>query len=215
MRNLPPLPPALSAGPAASQQGGTCPSFTALPPQSLLGVEVPCAALSIAGPWLVDSLSHRALRGPGARPVARAAGGRAASSSCHSGEVRRAEGARGRGGRASERCAVRTGAAGRAAARAVCGRCCPAWSGAGGRAGGAGCGGRGVPRDSPEARPAARLVPFWVPRSCLGQRTGDSELDSDFSEAPCVPAGRRTYRGHCLLMNSVKELFSVSCCLSV
>uniref|UniRef100_A0A803VSS2 Centrosomal protein 128 n=2 Tax=Ficedula albicollis TaxID=59894 RepID=A0A803VSS2_FICAL len=60
----------------------------------------------MAGPRPADSLSHGALRGPGARPADPAAGGRAASSSCHSGEVRRAGGARGRGGLASERCAV-------------------------------------------------------------------------------------------------------------
>lgn len=105
--------------------------------------------------------------GPGSRPADPAAGGRAASSSCHSGEVRRAEGAQGRGGLVSERCAVRAGAAGRAAGRAVCGR---RLSGLerrgrarmGAAAGGAGCGGRGVPRDSPEARPGGALGSVWA-----------------------------------------------------
>lgn len=80
---------------------------------------------------------------PGARPAAPAAGGRAASSSCHSGEVRRAGGARGRGGPASERCAVRAWGAGRAAPGRCAGDGSPAWGAAGGGCGGSGGGRRG------------------------------------------------------------------------
>lgn len=133
--------------------------------------------------------------GPGARPAAPAAGGRAASSSCHSGEVRRAEGARGRGGLASERYAVWAGGAGRAAARAVCGRRLSGLERRG-REGGRGWERRPRGASGRSGGPAGG-VPGAVLGSCLGQRTRRfSELESGVSEVPCVPGRRRISRGH-------------------